>query len=596
MDKLKTLEDMYELMETINSTNYSEIKKKINSFLKETVNEETKNIIRCEYTCLEFRIIDAKIDGIVTIENNNGKVVNIPNLDYLSEEDFKYIETRMNSVNNHFLKFRYSAILCNKYPHFDKAKICSDSSYEFINNIENEIIENKSVDRFYITTIINSYRFSFKFGYNKTRIKNKIIEIINNENYWNNDIYLIPYKLIQHVLNEKKNFREVTNLNAVCWNIYENISLLNPYGAINVLELGEKTDTKSQQYNWRLEIGKMYEVLMNQNDNASIKANFCILASENYKKAGANSEAETLLKQYEKFSADFQYFKHSEEIENYSEIMDGVLGYADSIVENCSSYEILLYLMNDPELTMHHKGSLDFVEKSKRNFPLLYAFSKSLLDKNGFIIKRIVSDEEKDNHAIMEYYSQGISIFYLPFITQIINTAYFKGKLSPKIVLQFLKEETWLGWAEIPNVGENPYFMMIVPIINNYFYELELIYLYNIPQPNFILTIDSLILKIEGILKLVYSIDNIIKEPTSDGATQDKSLNKLLDYGNFDLMSEDDLFFLKYLLIDKSGLNLRNKVAHSLMKKGDYYWGNANLLILALLKICAFKLNLKRND
>ena len=53
---------------------------------------------------------------------------------------------------------------------------------------------------------------------------------------------------------------------------------------------------------------------------------------------------------------------------------------------------------------------------------------------------------------------------------------------------------------------------------------------------------------------------------------------------------------LKYLLIDKSGLNLRNKVAHSLMKKRDYYWGNANLLILALLKICAFKLNLKRND
>lgn len=120
--------------------------------------------------------------------------------------------------------------------------------------------------------------------------------------------------------------------------------------------------------------------------------------------------------------------------------------------------------------------------------------------------------------------------------------------------------------------------------------------MYNIPQPNFILTIDSLILKIEGMLKLVYSIDNVIKEPTGDGATQDKSLNKLLEYGTFDLISEDDLFFLKYLLIDKSGLNLRNKVAHSLMKKGDYYWGNANLLILALLKICAFKLNLKMND
>lgn len=593
MGKLKNLEDMYELMETINFSNYLEIKKEINSFLKENVNEKTKKAIRCEHTCLEFRIINAKIDGIFTIENKDGKIVKIPDLDNLSEEDFKYIENRMNSVNNHFLKFRYSAILCNKYPHRDKAKICSDSSFEFINDIEKDIIENKSIDSFYVTTIINSYRFSFKFNYNKIRIKNKIIEIINNENYWNNEIYLIPFNLIQHILDEKKNFRDVNNLNTICWNIYENITLLNPRGAIEVLELGEKTDTKSHQYNWRLEIGKMYEVLMNQNDNVNNKAHFCMLASENYKKAGENSKAESLLKEYEKFSADFEYFKHSEELENYSEIMEGVFDYADNIVENHSSYEILQYLMYNPELTIHHKGSVDFVEKSKNDFPLLHAFTKVLRDKNGFIIKKIVSDEEKDNHVIMEHYSLGISILYLPFITRIINTAYLKGKVSPKIVLQFLKEETWLGCDEIPNVGKNPYFRMIVPIINNYFYEWELIYLYNIPQPNFILTIDSLILKIEGMLKLVYSIDNIIKEPTGDGATQDKSLNKLLEDCNCDLISEDDFFFLKYLLIDKSGLNLRNKVAHSLMKKRDYSVGNANLLILALFKICAFELNFK---
>ena len=130
--------------------------------------------------------------------------------------------------------------------------------------------------------------------------------------------------MIQHVLDEKKNFKDETNLNTVCWNIYKNICSLNPHGAIKVLELGEKTDTKSQQYNWRLEIGKMYEVLMNQTDNVNIKANFCILASENYKKAGEKSKAETLLKEYEKFTADFEYFKHSEEIENYSQIIEKV--------------------------------------------------------------------------------------------------------------------------------------------------------------------------------------------------------------------------------------------------------------------------------
>lgn len=592
MEKIRNLDEMYELLETINSSNYLEIKRKINSFLKDTSDENTNRIIWCEYTCLEFRIINAQIEGVFTIGTDEGNIVQIPNLNQFEEKDIKYFEERMDATDNIFLKFRYATILCNNSPHFDKAKICCDLSYEIINDMENEILENKSNDVHFILTIINSYRFSFKFGCKKQRIKDKILEIINNPNYWNNKLYLIPYKLIQLILDEKKNFKEVNDLNTVCWSIYENIKSTNHHGAIDVLELGEKTDLKLK-YNWRLEIAKMYEELMNERNEANVKADFCVLACENYKKAGKTSKVEDLLKQYGEFSKDFEYYQHSEKLEGYSEMMKGVFDFADSIVENNDSDEILKYLMNDPELTMHYRGSLDFVKKSKMDFPLLHMFSKVLSDENGFVIKKITSDEEKDYFAVMEYYSWGISIFYLPFIKRIIDTAYIKGKLSPKIILEFLKTETWLGWEEIPNVGENPFFDMIVPIINNYFYEWELIYAYGIPQPHFILTIDSLILKIEGMLKLVYGINKIIKEPAGEGTIQDKSLDKLLKE-NCDLISEDDHFFLKYLLIDKSGLNLRNKVAHSLMKKRDYYWGNANLLILALLKICAFKLDFKK--
>lgn len=593
MEKIESLNEMYDALESINYSNYSEIKSEINSFLKSTQEESIKKVIWCEHTCLEFRIIDAKIEGVFTIKEKDGNIISIPNLNDLNDDDFKYIEERINSVNNHFLKFRYAAILCNKSPHIDKAKICCDFSFDFIEDVEEEIIKNGNFDSFFVPTIINSYRFSFKFGYRKSRIKNKILGIINDENYWNNNLYLIPCKLINHVLDEKKNFKDVNNLNDVCWNIYENIKSSNPHGAIDVLELGEKTDSNTRTHNWRFEIAKMYENIMNEREEANVKAHFCILASENYKKAGKEAESEELLKQYNEYSKDFEYFSHSEKIENYSEMMDGVFEYADSIVENNESYEILKYLANDPELTMYYDGSWDFVEKSKKDFPLLHAFPVNLRDENGFVIEHIESDDEKDNHAVMQYYSWGISIFYLPFITRIINTAYIKGKLSPKIILDFLKEESWIGLGEIPGVGKNPFFMMLVPIINEYFRQWELIHLYNIPQPHFTLTIDSLILKIEGMLKLVYGIDRVIKEPTGHGAFQDKSLDKLLKEKS-DLISEDDYFFLKYLLIDKSGLNLRNKVAHSLMKKRDYYLGNANLLLLALLKICAFKLVYKK--
>lgn len=249
-----------------------------------------------------------------------------------------------------------------------------------------------------------------------------------------------------------------------------------------------------------------------------------------------------------------------------------------------------MYLMNDPGLREYHESSLSFVEQSKNDFPLLHMFPISLLDENGFVIKKIEPGDEADNHAAMQYYSWLIKFAYVPFITRIINSSYMVGKLSPKIILEFLRDETWLGWDEIPHVGKNDFLSMIVPIINNYFQEWELINLYGLPYPNFSLFIDSLILKIEGILKLIYGIDNEIKETTEDGSTQDKSLNKVLGDVNFDLIPDDDLFFLRYLLIDKSGLNLRNKVAHSLMKKEDYNLRNANLLFLALLKLCSFQL------
>ena len=58
----------------------------------------------------------------------------------------------------------------------------------------------------------------------------------------------------------------------------------------------------------------------------------------------------------------------------------------------------------------------------------------------------------------------------------------------------------------------------------------------------------------------------------------------LYDDSIYKLFDEDDLIFLKFLLVEKSGYNLRHRVAHSLMIFQEYQMSYMFLLILALLK------------
>lgn len=588
MKEITNIEEMYDVLEKIDTKNFFEVEKSLFNFLKK--HDDKKGKIWCEYECLRFRITNGELNGVFTCKNDDGEIINIPNLDEFTGDDINYIKNRMETTDNDLLKFRYAVILCTESPHLDKAKIVIDSSWNVICNLEYEILQNKKIDGSFLVNVINSYRFSFKFGHEKDRIKNKIIDLINCADFWNENLYLIPCGLINHVLDEKKNFKEVCNLNDICWNIYMNVQSMHVLSVMQVLELGEKCDSNSHKYNWRLEMAKIYEDEMKKSEKVEVKAYHCLNASKNYKKAGKNSNSERLLKEYRKLSQDFEYFIYHDKID-MTDFVEQLSEYAEDIVEQNNSKTILIYLMNNPKLKEYHESSLSFVETTKKDFPLLHMFPIVLRDEKGFVIEKIDSEDGGDIHATMQHYNRLVKMTYLPFITQIINSAYIKGKLSSKIILEFFRDETWLGWDEIPNIGKNDFFSMIVPIINNYFHEWKLLYLYELPFPHFSLFIDSLILKIEGILKLIYGIDNEIKESRDDGAVQDKSLRKILEDENFNMLPEDDMFFLRYLLVDKSGLNLRNKVAHSLMKKEDYNLGNANLLLLVLLKLSSFQLS-----
>jgi len=66
----------------------------------------------------------------------------------------------------------------------------------------------------------------------------------------------------------------------------------------------------------------------------------------------------------------------------------------------------------------------------------------------------------------------------------------------------------------------------------------------------------------------------------------------LVDIKNSDInhtgFDEEDRIFIKYVLTEKAGLNLRNQVAHGLMDFNEYSFSNIIVILSMILKISKY--------
>lgn len=142
-------------------------------------------------------------------------------------------------------------------------------------------------------------------------------------------------------------------------------------------------------------------------------------------------------------------------------------------------------------------------------------------------------------------------------------------------------EEEEFNWLELLAPGLNDFFS-------------QLFFYYQNPQniPNIVMGIDSLTLKVEGILRDISELRNTpsffqTKDAKGRLIMKEKDINTLL-YDDLikGTLSEDDLMLSRFLLIDKAGYNLRNKVVHNLIRKAnDYRIEYLLLLIVVILRL-----------
>jgi hypothetical protein len=129
-----------------------------------------------------------------------------------------------------------------------------------------------------------------------------------------------------------------------------------------------------------------------------------------------------------------------------------------------------------------------------------------------------------------------------------------------------------------------------MPSLNEYFIQMNY-FIASGNLPDFVLPIDSLTLKIEGLIRDICNFSGVatfyfIQDEKGRQIAREKDLGALLYEGKIkELFDEDDLLFFRFLLVEKAGYNLRHRLAHSLLLFQEYHVNFMHLLILTLLKL-----------
>lgn len=559
-------------------------------------NIEEAERAKLEQSFFDFNWIHGK-DALFSDEDNQlCKVYDLLNPDY------DYLEQRLNYTKNPVLKAHYSKILWfspnNEFKYGCKLVA---SNLELFNIYKDKLIESKD-DNYSLksfNSLKNAYIISYQLNYKKDSIKSEILSTIKEHNFF--DDSTLGIFLIKWIWKERKKFKkeDFKGIDAVCWRLSEKLADEGDlHFSIDILEHGAKIEHKLQTKNfeWREEIASSYEKLVEkyEKDNNGLMAlKYCPIAIDKYNAINNIKKVNELEKKYIAINRGIEYPKFTIEID-----MSAVMKIIEEIVDNVLKYEsneIILFLMTNKDLFPKYSDLIVITEENAKETPILSKCSKIIIDQNGHPTKYIETNGENKRFNPYFKYKEHLEVYYNQLITKIFLKAILDKKFSAGILINYLKNNSWIGKDHDTQHGSKikyNWLEYITPAISDYFRQIEL-YIANPDDANFILCIDSLVLKIEGIVRDLCEYNEVITSRSDRNklTRKEKDINELLHENKLEqVLGKDDLLFLRMLLIEKTGYNLRNNIAHSLVKSNDYTIYNANLLLLAILRLSKFDL------
>lgn len=556
------------------------------------------------------------LSGTQTLEDNSVIPIYTPDVTKLSKSDFEYYEKRYKDCKNLYMKTEYGLMtyfgqqtdyskrndfkqqLCKDLivlakSYLDKAKQVGEKKYYSMDFFQIlKLAWNIAINSKLTTEIDSLITFIFTTHQNWDITKDATLRIIYDlssmisENY---RIFKDKIELSKVISKDKETAKEI-----------EKINLFNAMGIIdNVLIIEQKLNI-SQESSLRYK-AEIYEKLMKdgeenrQNDLVAVK--FAEDALRIYKSLKDQSKINELEAKYNELRGKIQLSEHFFEFPK--EYTEQITEQINSTIAQATENEIIYHFTITPWYSKIADIQNQAIENSKIAV-LSSILPVSIMDKFGNTIETFKTDEEIKEHNFWDAYKFNQQVG-LQTMHQFFIEAFKAGKLNYKSVIEYL-ETTWLNEPIARKYHSTTIEIKpldtLKPSLKRLFSELDLFFQDNNYQCDYVTVTDSLTLKVEQILRNFCEKLGIptfkLRDKRGDKLVMEKLLDDILvdikhtdeNPTNFD---EEDRMFIKYVLTEKTGLNLRNKVAHGLMDINEYTFGNILLLFCIVMKLSKYK-------
>ena len=585
----QNLDEYYEYLENDTNFQYLDLNtyKFITALRDKSENKNTKKL--CSY---ELFFADFSIEKGVHIPKFQSGANAYPTLE-LFDDNFEYIKTRANKVQNPKYKAKYNHLLwLSPQKHIDFAKEAIESYLLLLKNSSFSVDDNLqcySFGKYYK----NLFVLSQKVNYKKNEIITYFVSLLESEKL--NDF--TKYSLMEFIVENGKNIdasikqtffdyskKRIGNLTDRELESYLNLLVL----------LSQKLKTSPSEFHEKL---GDYHIsrLENEKNRGFIAHHYYTNALEEYKKANIKEKIEqtaVLLEQAKK-TIDLKKVSFEIEDEHFNTILnqwwDFIKAKTSEIVEKYDSKVIYEYLILEDL----------FPKADKLNEEVSTPFL-DLVTTMAFDINKNIS--KKKTSGINPYHLH-ISNFSVQHIWLVFSKGIKNGKISFESLIDYLKNNSWYGqdFTYLDTNNETHGFdwiELLSPSLQSFFVQTEIDIKTNSHNPKgYILAIDSLVLKFEGLLREFSRMIGAQTIEISKNGTEERiNLDKLLDNEKLKAMiPEDDIAFFKFLFT-ANGMNLRNNVAHCFFTTKNYTSAVMLLLIVALLRLGNYKLETKEKE
>ncbi len=612
MNQFSDLQSVYDYIEQYSikerHARIADIFKQVRDVLFKQGKAEESQKAQVEVDVFCFQIYEGKTRPMFKATDENGKEIEYPSFERFRDNDYAYLNARFEETNAPLLKARYGHILWEGTHEVETANQTVEAYLQL--SKEYEVLDKASPEKLWgvelLDAIENFFVLSLKLNYQTERAKKRILDIVQTYPAHYSSAFLIQFRLVERMLGAPRCFRDedFKNVQEKLWEVALQTQHSSQF--IKLCLTAEKVGRKigNSFRNWQEEIGKKFEQMMSEEkgkDDVAAWEN-CQEAIQAYKKAGHHEKVSELEKVFAELKKNLELPTHKIDLDP-SDYLKWCEETAEKVSELDFTQLINVLMWNKsllPDLAHVREQAMRDKEQS-----LMVLTTPTILDSHGNLVQYFATEEEKQKFFEISQYGIVLSLKQL-LIEAILKKSIEKGNLTLEALSEFLKKETWVGQS-IPKGGtwsgkiEHTWLNLVLPSLKAFFEESQK------PRETaqFILFIDSIVSKIEGMLRDICALIEIPTfkfERNQHGlqTTREKYMSELLyegssneDKTNYEklkqIIDENELCFLKFLFVEKSGMNLRNKVAHGLMIEKEYTASHAFLVLMALLRLSKYQ-------